>query len=258
MNIIYLVTLAFITATYAVPITNDKPQPLSNDVTVAVEPRGPSLKTSFIVLSCLASVNLMDRAAKKIGLAVEKQYAHQFDWNIITSLEYYEFVQKAVELEAHSPPYESMTATNTNADGPIGVKFFLPGGETRVKHDTRTALEDVKKVLSRHVLGREVQELEGGQLSAGEVFAVAIHSVITIREPRSEPVTMQCPCHLYLRHWSTTGNIYAAFFTATGDIPVADVSRTIPTEHSYWPHFIAASCPLISGERTNQPGPQNG
>ncbi|KAJ3816828.1 hypothetical protein F5880DRAFT_1618883 [Lentinula raphanica] len=198
MNIVYLV-LALVSATFAVPIMNDIPQPLSSEVTV--EPR-VNIPAALIVTSVLA----------------ETAYIAEFR----------AFGRKAQELDNLTPSHFTYHGAESNDNMIVPIRFILPEGETRVKHDTKTALEATKKILWRHLKSVELIELEGGQLSANEVFGVAIDSGIKIASKRR---VVQCPCHLWLCVWETSGNVYAVF-----------ISHANPGESEHPPWLLGDIC----------------
>ncbi|KAJ3841700.1 hypothetical protein F5878DRAFT_451186 [Lentinula raphanica] len=219
MNIVYLV-LALVSATFAVPIMNNIPQPLSSEV--MVEPR-VNIPAALIVTSVLA-----ETAYIAGRLVQEKVRGDELDLRVLCSKEFRTFGRKAQELDNLTPSHFTYHGAESNDDTIVPIRFILPRGETRVKHDTKTAPEATKKILSRHLKSVELIELEGGQLSANEVFGVAIDSGIKIASKRR---VVQCPCHLWLRVWETSGNVYAVF-----------ISHANPGESEHPPWLLGDIC----------------
>ncbi|KAJ3842216.1 hypothetical protein EV361DRAFT_950134 [Lentinula raphanica] len=195
MNVAYLI-LALISATYAVPITNNQPRPFQLGVDVTVEPRGGA---GSRVLPSPLSLAAVFTAGVFVGYGFqlnknepESQSDSKSNDDLFNNQKFLSFMKEAVTLDRASSP--SMIG-QANSKGPLRYKFFLADGQKKtddVLHKF-AAGSATRRILKDFEPDRGTVQEEGGELSADlTMVGVQINSIFRVEQTR-------CPCNLYMR-----------------------------------------------------------
>ncbi|KAJ3722583.1 hypothetical protein C8R42DRAFT_47408 [Lentinula raphanica] len=230
MKIVYLF-LAFISATYAVPITNENPQlPGSNNATIAVEPlvfrnatvepRSNRVVDAFVVIGTVA----FNAAHRVAAFVVESLSGNKIDKDIRQTPEYSTFMKEAQRLHATLIPSVRFVADTARVNSPVHYKIIVVGGSP-ITGELMLGGEAAEKLLSEVSRGVFKEDSQKGELRRVDaklkIYGAQVSSEFDAPvKPGEEPV--RCPCILWYYH-SKSGDVWGLYVShESGRMAMAD------------------------------------
>ncbi|KAJ3830654.1 hypothetical protein F5880DRAFT_1514073 [Lentinula raphanica] len=196
MNIAYLF-LALISATYAVPITNDEPQPPVRSG-VVIEPRGAAFSklkdgdSEAARIAAFTGVGLFV-GGFMLGLTVNLGNMPPPTDEI--------FMKKA--LRSHWMYLQGSEHDETGpltVNGPINSKFLLVGNTAETREPRVERIRNLARQMlwqQFRLLDREISVVEGQPSANSDLVGVLVNARLRVQV--GEDVELDCPCTLWLR-----------------------------------------------------------